>query len=132
MNTNTVAAGLADVRAQFDSWRKQRRRGQRIPARLWRRAARAAREYGLSPVSHALGLDYHRLKRWAERTGTKPGPEPVFVEVSAQSAPEGTEPERGLACVVELHKGNGARMRICVRDALGVDWGKLKEAFLGA
>ena len=58
MNTNTVAAGLADVRAQFDSWRKQRRRGQRIPARLWRRAARAAREYGLSPVSHALGLDY--------------------------------------------------------------------------
>jgi len=45
---------------------------------------------------------------------------------------EGLRTDAGLTCVVELEKGNGTRMRICVRDAAGVDWGKLKEAFLGA
>jgi hypothetical protein len=34
--------------------------------------------------------------------------------------------------VVELEKGNGARLRICVGTAATVDWGQVKEAFLGA
>jgi hypothetical protein len=34
--------------------------------------------------------------------------------------------------MVELEKGNGTRMRICVRDRATVDWCRLKEAFLGA
>jgi hypothetical protein len=50
----------------------------------------------------------------------------VFVEL------DGPVAEAGVACVVELDKGNGTRMRICVRDTVAVDWGKLKEAFLGA
>jgi hypothetical protein len=96
------------------------------------------RQYGLNPVSRALHLDYYQLKRWAGRVDG-PGAAshgPVFVEV------EGAAGEAGLAClradthrqacVVELEKGNGARMRICVRDTVAVDWGKLKEAFLGA
>jgi hypothetical protein len=51
---------------------------------------------------------------------------PVFVELDGPAAAE------GLACLVELEKGNGTRMRICVRDPVAVDWSKLKEAFLGA
>jgi hypothetical protein len=34
--------------------------------------------------------------------------------------------------VIELEKGNGTRMRISVGDAATVDWGRMKEAFLGA
>ena len=79
-------------------------------------------------MSRALHLDYYQLKRWAGRADGQGAAShgPVFVEV------EGAAGEAGLACVVELAKGNGTRMRICVRDVAGVDWGKLKEAFLGA
>lgn len=128
MSMERVAAGLAEVGAELQAWRRQRRKGDRIPEEVWRRAARAVRQYGLNPVSRALQLDYYQLKRWA---GSVDGPgaashRPVFVEV------EGVAGEAGLACVVELEKGNGARMRICVRETVAVDWGKLKEAFLGA
>ena len=81
----------------------------------------------MNAVSRALRLDYYHLKRHA--AGRQPLRRPaslVFVEL------DGPRTEAGLACVVELEKGNGARMRICVRDVAGVDWGKLKEAFLGA
>jgi hypothetical protein len=34
--------------------------------------------------------------------------------------------------LVELEKGNGAKLRVCVDDAAAVDWCRVKEAFLGA
>lgn len=128
MSMEQAAAGLAEVRAELRAWRGQRRKGDRIPEEVWRRAARAVRQYGLNPVSRALHLDYYQLKRWAGRVDgpRAASPGPGFVEV------EGAAGEAGLACVVELEKGNGTRMRICVRDTVAVDWGKLKEAFLGA
>jgi len=52
--------------------------------------------------------------------------EAVFVEL------EGGRVETGAACVVELEKGNGTRMRICVRAGATVDWCRMKEAFLEA
>ena len=128
MSMERAAVGLAEVRAELQAWRGQRRKGDRIPEEVWRRAARAVRQYGLNPVSRALRLDYYQLRRWTARVDG-PGPAnhgSVFVEV------KGAAGEAGLACVVELEKGNGTRMRICVRDTVAVDWCKLKEAFLGA
>ena len=139
MGTNRskeLPAGLERVRMGLATWREQRRGGERIPDELWGEAARAVRQYGLNRVSKALGLDYNHLKRRAGgRAGaTEPsmGTRPVFVELSGGSPGEGQRTEPGLACVVELEKGNGVRMRICVREAVSVDWGKLTEAFLGA
>jgi len=82
----------------------------------------------LNPVSKALGLDYNGLKRRVGACATRrpSRPRPLFVEVNPQ--PMETE----LGCVVELQKGNGARLRISVGTATAVDWGKVKEAFLGA
>ena len=37
-----------------------------------------------------------------------------------------------IGCIIELEKGNGTRMRICVHDGAAVDWSRMKEAFLGA
>jgi len=130
MRGKELPAGLERVRTELALWREQRRGGERIPKGLWREAARAGRQYGLNRVSKALGLDYNHLKRRAGRCAgaseTSGGSGPVFVEL------EGQRTEAGLACIVELEKGNGVRMRICVREAVAVDWGKLKEAFLGA
>ena len=117
----------------MDEWRGQKRPGERIPEELWGAAVRAARRYGLNRVSRALNLDYYCLKKRSglskEETWGRGGSDQVFVEL-ASAASEASDPN--AACVVELEKGNGVRMRICVRDAATVDWSRMKEAFLGA
>ena len=122
---------VKQVRVQLDEWRSHRRHGQRIPEELWGLAVKAARRHGLNRVSRALGLDYYHLKKRSglgkQKARGAGGGEQMFVEL-ASVATEATE----LACVVELEKGNGVRMRISVRDAATVDWSRMKEAFLGA
>jgi len=125
-----LPAELKKVRGDLEEWRGQRRHGQRIPEKLWDAAVRAVRKHGLNRVSRALGLDYYHLKKRSGLSKVKRNARPdsggVFVEL------EPARVETGAACVVELEKGNGVRMRICVRDAAGVDWSRMKEAFLGA
>ena len=128
-NSRGLAAGLERAKAGFATWRETRRGAERIPHGLWGAAVRAAREHGVHRVSRELRLDYNHLKRRCG--GVAKGhaasvSAPVFVELDGPGA------EAGLACLVELEKGNGTRMRICVRDTVAIDWGKLKEAFLGA
>lgn len=132
MNTDRVAAGLEKVRTELEAWRRRRHKGERIPEAVWRRAAGAVRPYGLNAVSRALRLDYYQLKRRASRSEGSGPIGPTFVELSERGDAAGQRTAEDLACVVELAKGNGTRMRICVRDVAGVDWGKVKEAFLGA
>jgi len=128
-----LPAELKKVRGELEEWRGQRRKGQRIPEELWGAAVRAVGRHGLNRVSRALGLDYYHLKKRSGQGKKKRSraerSEHVFVEV-ASAATEVAEPN--TECVVELEKGNGVRMRICVRDAATVDWGRMKEAFLGA
>ncbi len=128
-----LPAELRKVRGELEEWRGQKRTGQRIPEELWGAAVRAARRHGLNRVSRALGLDYYHLKKRSGQ-GKKKGSrtdrsEPVFVELASAGTDVG---EPHAACVVELEKGNGVRMRICVRDSATVDWNRMKEAFLGA
>jgi hypothetical protein len=124
-----LPAEVKQVRGQLTEWRRQRRPGQRIPEELWSAAVRAARRYGLNRVGHALGLDYNQLKRRLGKSekGLGKSAEPVFVELAA-AKPEQTD----AMCVVELEKGNGAKLRVSVREASAVDWRQVKEAFLGA
>jgi hypothetical protein len=124
-----LAVGLERARIGFAAWRETRHGAERIPDGLWDEAVRAVRRHGVHRVSRELGLDYNHLKRRCgimARGHAATASAPVFVELDGSAA------EAGLACVVELEKGNGTRMRICVRDTVAVDWGKLKEAFLGA
>lgn len=126
-----LPAEVERARVRLEKWRARRRPGQRIPDKVWAAAAAAARRHGLNCVCRALGLDYNGLKRRTqpneegEQTSTPDG-EALFVELASDSRQE------GLSCVVELEKGNGAKLRVCVRDAATVDWCRLKEAFLGA
>jgi len=118
--------GLAE---ELSGWREQRRRGQRIPERVWRGAVKAARRHGLHPISQGLKLDYYQLKRRVDEAEGRGGGkcEEVFAELTAPGARGGE-----AICVVELEKGNGAKLRVSVSDAATVDWCRVKEAFLGA
>jgi hypothetical protein len=122
-----LPAAIEGARAELEAWRTQRRRGQRIPAGVWQSAVRAASRHGVHQVSRALGLDYVRLKRRVvQATGKGPAVEATFVELG------GSQPQaESVGCIVELEKGNGTRMRICVPDGTTVDWCRMKEAFLG-
>jgi len=129
MEQKQLPAAIERVRAQFESWRAQKRKGERIPEPLWQAAEEAARKHGIHPVSHAVRLEYGHLKRRVSnetpcRDGV--GRETEFIELQ-----EGV-PCEGIGCVVEVEKGNGTRMRICVGDGAAVDWARMKEAFLGA
>ena len=125
-----LPAELEQVRGELEQWRGQKRNGQRIPEPLWSAAVRAVRRHGLNRVSRALGLDYDHLKRRAglckQNAEVRQGTEALFVEL------DGPRAETGVSCVVQLEKGNGAKLRVCVRDAATVDWCRVKEAFLGA
>ena len=125
-----LATELEQVREALAAWRATSQKGQRIPDALWRKATRAAKSHGLNPVSKALGLDYNCLKKRAAESGWSRKKAvvlmPEFVEVKPASPPE------DLACVIEMEKGGGTRMRISVKSAGSVDWCRIKEAFLGA
>lgn len=121
---------LESVRGALKAWRARPGKGQRIPDAVWRKAVQAARRHGLSSVSKALGLDYNCLKRHVVEGG-RGGRRtvelaPTFVEVKPE------RPSEELACVIEMEKGGGTRLRICVKSAGSVDWCRIKEAFLGA
>lgn len=118
---------MVKVRGELEAWRGQRRPGERIPEELWAAAVKMARRHGLNRVSRALGLDYYHLKKRTGVGGKKSERhEEVFAELQAAVS------ESGGTCVVELEKGNGAKLRVSVSDAATVDWCRLKEAFLGA
>ena len=126
-----LPAAVKRLAGKLSEWREHRGHGQRIPEALWAGAVKAARRHGLHPISRALKLDYYQLKRrlgdGEEVAGAASNGEAVFEELTAMAA-RSSEPR----CVVELEKGNGAKLRVSVSDAATVDWCRVKEAFLGA
>jgi hypothetical protein len=126
MGERQIPAVIERVQGQFADWRAHKQPRERIPERLWQGAVDAARRHGVHAVSRALRLEHSRLRQRVETAAGGGSDAAAFVELgSALSA------ER-VGCIVELEKGNGARMRICVRDGASVDWSRMKEAFLGA
>jgi len=121
-------AGLERLRAGMEDWRARKRRGERIPAVIWRSAVEESKRHGTSCVCRILKLGYADLKRRAaavEQAGRLEG-RPAFKELS--DAPL----RMGMGCVVELAKPNGVRLRVSVPVQAGVDWSQLKAAFLEA
>jgi hypothetical protein len=107
-----LAEDLRRARSQFQTWRKQRQPGCRIPPDLWALAVRLVGTHGLSRTASALGLDYYSLKKQVAAVDD-PGPSnaPAFVEVPA---PFGV----GKQARCELNNGAGATLRV---QLLGYD-----------
>jgi len=111
--------GLETGRREFARWRGGRRRGARIPERLWALAVRLAREHGVSKTALRLGLDYYALKKHLQAVARLEAEarrvEPGFVELPLMAQP-------GVAgSVLELVDGRGCRLRIELRDGAATD-----------
>jgi len=97
---------LAQGRSQFQTWRASRKRGHRIPQTLWTLAIRLVKTHGVSRTASALGLDYYRLKKQAEKTAVQPqSSSPAFVELPSPII-------GGKQGVFDLENGVGGRMRV--------------------
>lgn len=102
---------LKEVHSRFESWRKGKKRGSRIPKRLWSAAVEVCTVHSVNQVSRALGLNHTELKRRVVET-----------EGSAdrQSCLEG---------FVELSPGFGAQPVLCGVELESATGGKLKMTF---
>jgi hypothetical protein len=127
-SNRSYSLDIEEAHRRLEVWRKSRRRGKRIPARLWALAAALARTHGVSPVSQRLGLDYNELKRRAAAIRTprrsRLKPPPGFVEL-----PLIGQPAQFPNCTVELTQGEGTRMTIRWEGKEGLDLVGLVEAF---
>jgi hypothetical protein len=115
---------LSEVQSQFERWRQSRKRGTRIPESLWRAAAEAARERGVSKTAQTLGLDYYALKKRLESPLEVSESEPAggreFLEIPLfASAPE---------CVLEMADAQGARLRVELRGSAAAHCETLAQA----
>ena len=116
----TVPAEIAEAQLQFENWRRERKRGERIPENLWLTAVELAKQHGVWPTARALHLDHNRLKRRV-RNGEEDVKSVAFVEVIPQEA-------MLCACTVEMEDARGARMRIELKGA-AADVTALSRAF---
>ena len=126
MDEKQLPEVIERVQSQFEQWRAHKGRRDRIPERLWHAAVEAAQRHGVHAVSRAARLEHAALRRRvADRAGGR-NEAFAFMELNDVPVPAGG------GCIIEMEKGNGTRMRICVHDGATIDWARMKEAFLGA
>jgi hypothetical protein len=107
--TVSVPTEIEEAREQFENWRRDRKRGERIPADLWATAVALAKQHGVWPTAKALHLDHSGLKRRV-RNEEEDEKSSAFVEL----IPQGT---MLYSCTVEMEDGRGARMRVELKGA---------------
>jgi hypothetical protein len=119
----SVPGGIEEARQQFENWRHERKRGERIPANLWARAVELAKQHGVWPTAKALHLDHSRLKRRVIGNDEGDKKSSAFVELI---------PQGGMvySCTVEMEDGRGARVRVELKGA-AVDVTALSRTFWG-
>ena len=116
---------LEKVRDRFETWRRRKKPGSRIPKALWQAAVQSCKGDSVLQVSRALRLNYNDLKERvdaAEELGN-PGPDCDldFVQLGFGASILPSE------CTLELEASNGAKMKIGFKGA--VDALALCEAF---
>jgi hypothetical protein len=118
--TVLVSTEIEEARRQFENWRCDRKRGERIPPDLWAMAVALAKVHGVWPTAKALHLDHSRLKRQVRNEG-EDARSSAFVELI---------PQGGMlnSCSVEMEDGRGARMRVELKGA-AVDVTALSRSF---
>jgi hypothetical protein len=114
---------LARLQTQLRAWRKRQSGRPRLPERFWRSAGALARIHGVSRVSRALGIGYHKLNRLAAKdpvgnsTGSKRhspagvGPFP-FVEVALPTPFPSLKGPASHAGLVEFCDASERKLRI--------------------
>ena len=126
---------LEEVAKHVEQWRGRKKKGERIPQRLWNEALGLVEDYGISQVSRSLRLSYTELNKRLkiieaeQRRQQAPSAETAFVEIDRALVDQAPEP--GAAAVwMELERPDGLRLRI--RPSHRGDMLTLLDRFMGA
>ena len=122
---------LEEVAEHFDQWRRGKKKGERIPQRLWSEAVGLVDTYGVSQVTRVLRLSGRDLnaRRGIMGDGRRRqgrGGKTAFVEIDPVVL-DPARPQTGAAWL-ELQRPDGWRLRI--QPSGGVEMLALLERFL--
>lgn len=115
---------LAEVRARFADWRKNKKHRRRIPEDLWTAAVGLSPEHSIHKISSALSLSYTDLKKRvkSDKTPLATIPTPTFIPIELP-------PTHNAVCIVELEHRNGNKMRMHFMGNTDVDLQVFAESF---
>jgi hypothetical protein len=138
MDTDTVTLPsptftLEEVAEHFEAWRRQKRRGERIPEQLWSEAIALVQDHGLSSVTRRLRLSGRDLNKRRGILGSgrcrRRGEQPAtFVELAPEVVAQAQGRQSTPGCL-ELIRPDGLRLRI--ESGEGIDARAVLERFLG-
>jgi hypothetical protein len=122
---SALSPSLEKVRDRFETWRRRKKPGSRIPKALWQAAVESCKGDSVLQVSRTLRLNYNDLKARvdaAEKLG-RPGSDCDldFVQLGFGASILPSE------CTLELEASNGAKMKVGFKGT--VDALALCEAF---
>ena len=124
---------LEEVAEHFEDWRRQKRRGERIPEQLWSEAIALVEAYGLSQVTRRLRLSGRDLNKRRGLPGSgrrrrRAEAPATFVELAPEVVVQAQHRQSTPGCL-ELIRPDGLRLRI--ESGEGIDPGTVLERFLG-
>ena len=127
-NLPGLRRSMGGVEQEFETWRMGRKRGSRIPERLWQAAAELSRRHSMSEIARRLGLDYVKLRQriaWSQSVGSDEiGSGCGFVELGllpGRSSDEGCAGSGPTSSewLVEVEDGRGRKLKMHMRGASG-------------
>jgi len=138
MSTDTTTLArptftLDEVAAHFEHWRREKRKGERIPDQLWSEAIALIEGYGLSQVTRRLRLSGRDLNKRrgmpgsGQRRGRLVEAPATFVELAPEVVVQAQHRQSTPGCL-ELIRPDGLRLRIEPGD--GIDARAVLERFL--
>jgi len=119
---------LDEVKQKFETWRKTRVRGTRIPKDLWQAAIDVSHseDYPLHIVAKELRLNQTDFKNHIQQTSpiVKKTSPPTFIEMTCE-----TQPGFISECIVEMEDSSGSKMKMCFRGKTEFDLLELGKSF---
>jgi len=125
---------LETVAAHFAQWRRNKKKGERIPEQLWSEAIDLVDRYGVSQVTRTLrlcGTDLNKRRGFVS-TGQRrrsPNTAAAFVEIEPAVVVQAAGPSASATAWMELERPDGFRLRIRPTD--GAVMLALMDRFLG-
>ena len=126
---------LEAVAEHFEQWRSNKKKGERIPEKLWGEAIDLVDTYRVSQVTRTLrlgGADLNKRRGivGAGRRRRSQGTKGAFVEVEPAVVERAVEPPDSAPPWMELERPDGLRLRI--HPSEGNELLALVDRFLGA
>lgn len=128
-----LPAGVKELRARIEHWRRTRERRTTMPPELWAAAVALAGRHGAYPVARGVRVNFEGLKRRiaeaaAAGRGTSIDRSSAFVELTgAQLLGATAAPSMGT--VIELSDAVGTRLAIRLAPEAPIDVTGLVAAF---